>query len=115
MTEAPNAELAYQVLDQIDAHPETWNQRVWDCGTAACFAGWAVRLSGCRVRTDNFLAEIVAGPKELIGRTVCDAAGVVLRSDGYGPDGTDLFSPDNDREALGEIVYEIFGPRPVTS
>lgn len=33
----PNAELAYAVLDQIDAHPETWDQGDWDCGTTACF------------------------------------------------------------------------------
>ena len=39
-----NVDLFVRVLAQIEKHPETWNQSVWDCGTAACFAGWTVRL-----------------------------------------------------------------------
>lgn len=35
-----------QVLDQIVAHPETWDQTQWHCGTSHCFAGWAQVLSG---------------------------------------------------------------------
>lgn len=37
-----------KVLDHIEAHPETWNQRHWhsDCGTAHCVAGHAQIMSG---------------------------------------------------------------------
>ena len=35
-----------KVLDQITAHPETWKQSSWHCGTQHCFAGWAQLLSG---------------------------------------------------------------------
>ena len=41
-----NREHYQQVLDQITAHPETWDQTQWHCGTTHCFAGWAQLLSG---------------------------------------------------------------------
>ena len=108
---APNAELAYRILDQIDAHPDSWDQGVWDCGTSACFAGWAVRLSGGSADMDAY---VVDGPPELVGMHVETAARTVLRLDD-GEDEVDdgwLFGPDNDREGLGRMVDEIFGPRP---
>lgn len=46
-----NKELANRVLEQIEAHPETWDQSEWacfsdnECGTSHCFAGWAVMLT----------------------------------------------------------------------
>ncbi|GAA2681883.1 hypothetical protein [Actinoplanes palleronii] len=106
----PNATLAYRVLDQIDAHPETWNQSTWDCGTAACFAGWAVRLSG-GISDDS---EVVAGPDELTGMTVENAAYKVLGITVAQADPVDgwLFDAENDRQDLGRLVAEIFGPRP---
>jgi hypothetical protein len=104
----PNAELAYKVLDHIDAHPETWDQATWDCGTTACFAGWALRLSGGYSEND-----VVYGPPSLAGMTVERAAYKVLRIDeaSSGPDAW-LFDQDNTREDLGRLVAEIFGPRP---
>lgn len=106
----PNAELAYRVLDHIDARPETWEQATWDCGTAACFAGWAVRLSGGTA----YGSKVVAGPPELIGEHVEYAAYRVLGiCEFHGPDANDwLFDPDNTREDLGRLVEAIFGPRP---
>ena len=41
-----NKENFQKVLDQITAHPETWDQTDWHCGTTHCFAGWAQLLSG---------------------------------------------------------------------
>jgi len=35
-----------KVLDTIKAHPETWNQAKWHCGTTHCFAGHAQILAG---------------------------------------------------------------------
>ena len=53
---APNAELAYRVLDHIDANPQQWDQGRWigqaECGTVACFASsllfclWIVSANG---------------------------------------------------------------------
>lgn len=111
----PNAELAYKVLDHIDAHPESWDQNIWDCGTAACFAGWAVRFSGGATHGDI----VTDGPAELVGMHVELAAHAVLGIDeekAWEPyerhTGDWLFSPDLDREGLGKSIAEIFGPRP---
>lgn len=113
----PNAELAYAVLDQIDAHPETWNQNTWDC----CFAGWAVRLSGWKVTTDQGISQVVIeGPEHVIGLEIDEAAQIALGSDCYlrrddaddPDDPDDLFFSGNTREDLGRLVAGIFGPRP---
>lgn len=118
----PNAELAYRVLDHIDAHPEQWNQGVYigskECGTAACFAGWAVLLSGARPRfyaADVSTADVVV---DGLVRVVPELAQELLRAsrwveagDGVSDD-LDLFDQDNTREDLGRLVVEIFGPRP---
>lgn len=121
---APNAELAYRVLDHIDAHPESWNQGTWDCGTAACFAGWAVRLSGGVADTDENSdtdGTVIEGPSHLVGLTIQDAAIEVLGDGGWTPSTVDvgeadwLFSAANDRADLGRLVAEIFGPRPAVT
>lgn len=111
----PNAALAYKVLDHIDGRPELWNQGLWvgesDCGTVACFAGWAVLLSGCRVNADSV---VIDGPPELVNLDVDQAADRLL--------GLDFRVLDRDpydgllrRDELGEIVAEIFGPRPAAT
>jgi hypothetical protein len=41
-----NTELLLRTLEQIERHPELWNQRDWCCGTSHCFGGWAVTLAG---------------------------------------------------------------------
>lgn len=121
----PNAELAWRVLDHIDAHPESWDQTTWVCGTTACFAGWAVRLSGAEIeQTDPHeidSAVVVSGPVNLIGAEVRDAAVNLLGSYCVAPRDLDddrpgnLFSDRNDREDLGRLVAEIFGPRPAVT
>lgn len=117
----PNADLAYRVLDHIDAHPELWDQSHWGCGTAACFAGHAIRLSGGVIAGDtNTDAEIVDvtddGDRSMLGEHPAQAAGRIL---GLGVeysviDGDQrwLFDGRNTREDLGRLVAEIFGPRP---
>ncbi len=42
----PNAENLRAVLAQIEAHPETWKQSEWHCGTSHCFFGWAQVMAG---------------------------------------------------------------------
>jgi hypothetical protein len=118
----PNAELAYRVLDQIEAHPELHKQGEWlvktDCGTAGCFAGWAVMLSG-------------AEPQQLSARAVSDMvlydgrlrfvpglARDLLRSEcvaDEGADGVDLFETYHSLVELRVLVAEIFGPRPAVT
>jgi hypothetical protein len=119
----PNAELAYRVLDHIDASPELWNQGVYigkrECGTVACFAGWAVLLSGATPKyygnyneaTDSieFDRRVWSAPdlaEELLGASRWVEAG-----DGESDD-IDLFAEENTRDDLDRLVAEIFGPRP---
>jgi hypothetical protein len=111
----PNAELAYRVLDQIDAHPELWDQgwffTMTDCGTTACFAGWTCLLSGEMpdyerqgfIGLDGDEAYWLASGEradvralELLGLT----------------NGFRLFASGNTRADLQLCVEELFGPRP---
>lgn len=41
---AQGKDLLAAALSMIEMHPETWNQRTWECGTAACLAGHMARL-----------------------------------------------------------------------
>lgn len=102
----PNTALAYRVLDQIDAHPETWRQ--------SGFAGWAVRLSGGKLLQEELDTFVIAAPDGLgiTGLPVDEAADKLLGHDGR-TDTDDLFDAANTREDLGRLVAEIFGPRPL--
>lgn len=114
----PNAVLAYQVLDTIDANPDQWDQADWaamsKCGAAYCFAGWAVVLSGRKLvwesRSRTFAqAEFVLDDRYGVGQQwIGEAAREALGID----DSAALFSGGNTREDLGRLVAEIFGPRP---
>lgn len=119
-----NAALAYQVLDHIDAHPERWRQSVYiftaDCGTVACFAGWACLLSG----EEPDYEDLPQAPTARLqgGESVPDRAQELLGASRYLSDVTndsdderDLFLEGNTREELGEMVSEIFGPRPAVT
>lgn len=114
----PNAELAYRVLDHIDAHPASWNQSEWVCGSAACFAGWAVKLSG-GVMVESTDADVIEGPAELVGKTAERAAyrvlGITEAQAGWPLSAEWLFDGDNTREDLGRLVAGIFGPRPAVT
>ena len=120
----PNAELAYRVLDHIDAHPDQHDQHVWiervmsggkDCGTAACLAGWACLLSGdtpvfgdeseigtCEVSTGRTYESVPERAAELLGIPYEMRSGA----------GHPLFHQENTREDLGRLIPEVFGPRP---
>ncbi len=41
-----NVDLLLQIADRIAKRPEAFDMGHWDCGTTACIAGWALRLSG---------------------------------------------------------------------
>ncbi len=113
MSDKPNAELAYKVLDHIDAHPETWDQGMWWCGTSGCFAGWACALAGTDpdalskdAHSDTYLPDVAA---TLLGFPIREDMDAI--TDGAGEDAW-LFCSDNTREDLGRMVEQIFGPRP---
>lgn len=118
----PNAALAYRVLDHIDADPTSWDQENWiarnECGTAACFAGWATLLSGDKPAASDEAgdAEFVLPADESIVQYIPDRAaellGIDLQPDRYFTVGHPLFDADNTREDLGRLVEEYFGPRP---
>jgi len=116
---APNAELAYKVLDHIDADPRAWRQSEWigesDCGTVACFAGWAVLLSGATIHSAGEV--VVDGPEELIGLDVPEAADRLLNISPkiFPLDAADPYDGLLARDALGEAIARIFGPRPAAT
>lgn len=111
---APNAQLAYRVLDVIDADPKAWDQNFWvkDCGTTFCFAGWALVLTGHSLKPADE-GQWLDG-YQVAGGEVRDRAARELGI--YGDDGgataLALFDGYNTREDLDRLVPEIFGPRP---
>jgi hypothetical protein len=116
----PNAELAYRVLDHIDADPISLMQRVWisqvACGTVACFAGWTCLLAGDQPTGFDEAAEaeyVRAGP-EGDTRYIPERAAELLGIDYDEADdfGNTLFNPNTTRDGLVRKVAEIFGPRP---
>ncbi|WP_119728368.1 hypothetical protein [Thermomonospora amylolytica] len=58
----PNVSLLRLVLTHIEMHPHQWNQRDWrtlsECGTAYCFAGWTVVLSGGKFAVNPYSNQI---------------------------------------------------------
>lgn len=126
----PNAELAYRTLELIRANPEHFNMTEWSdsrldkvglkdltappsrdaddadlCGTTACFAGWAIALSGYMVTS---CAVLTADGKVVVSRDVQDFAATLL-----GIEYTEseyLFYVEN--EEIDEAVEAVFGPRP---
>jgi hypothetical protein len=119
---APNAELAYKVLDYIEAHPERHDQNAWvgeggpvdataesveSCGTTACFGGWTVLLSGLAI---DIAAGVVLDGERL---DVSTAAGKLLGlSEGQKEN---LFFGADDLDDVRFEVAEIFGPRPAVT
>lgn len=109
-----NAALAYKVLDHIDAHPDSWNQAHWWCGTSGCFAGWTVQLSGENPDGEQVIdgVHISHRAAQLLGF----ADETAMNDFAYQLIGTggewELFNGGNDRDDLGWIVKAMFGPRP---
>lgn len=119
MTE-PNAELAYKTLDLINANPAHFDMERWvdahfpvglsdltaeACGTTACFAGWAVALSGYKVDGigDVYNAEGFRVNYDIQG-FAADLLGIETE------EAEDLFYVANDE--IAAAVEEYFGPRP---
>lgn len=104
-----NVELLQKTLQYIKDHPEEWNQSSWDCGTTACFAGWACRLA--IMENETLFAEYgrywekkgweSSFPYNFIEQLAKD----VLDIDH--DDANNLFSSTNTLNTLEEIVNDI--------
>lgn len=97
-----NTENLQKVLAQIEAHPETWDQTKWHCGTKHCIAGWAQILAG-KPEDD---ATVCRDARQYLGLTMTEASVLFDRTctldtlrtfaaaawydaDGFGRDGFD--------------------------
>lgn len=60
-----NRELFDKIADQIEQHPETYDQNHYRCGTAHCVAGHAVAISGLEMSQ----WDTEAAARELLGLT----------------------------------------------
>lgn len=90
MTEPlPNIELIDQVMRQIKAEPERWNQDFWvnyhgPRGTSRhCFGGWAIVLAGLKFEGDDY--DVRGGDpwpiaRELLGLTEDEASALFTTS-----------------------------------
>ena len=62
--------LAEDVLQHIKDNPSEWFQQDWirqnECGTVACFAGWACLMSGGRLENYRGLVGVARVPQEAI-------------------------------------------------
>lgn len=119
---APNAELAYRTLDAINAHRKAFDMHDWwdskydervtindlldeKCGTTACFAGWAIALSGYD------LGGGVTRDGEHVAYSYGKFAERLLGLNGEQAD--ELFF--GDASDIEDVVAEIFGPRPAAT
>jgi hypothetical protein len=60
-------ELLCAAVNQILAHPDTWNQTQWHCGTAHCIAGH------CEMLTGGPTSDTARNVRELVGLSYGDA------------------------------------------
>lgn len=123
----PNAELAYRTLDAIDAHRAHFNMNSWAdggsiddrpigldeltdnnshrCKTTACFAGWAVALSGYQLGPH---ADVIDTSGDRVHHDIGDFAANLLGLDNE--TGGYLFYVEDDE--INGAVERVFGPRP---
>jgi hypothetical protein len=115
----PNVELLRQTLAHIEANPDEWDQRDWrretSCGTAYCFAGWAVKLTGgefCRDSGGKVFGSLVKASGSDVPLMIADYAAELLglppEVDEYGgPANALLFYSRNTLDDLRRIVAEL--------
>lgn len=119
---APNAELAYRVLDLALAHESHFDMSLWAeradwepvtldaltgsaCGTTACLAGWTVAMAGYAV---NYRADVFDSDGNPLGRKADSVAAEMFRI--TLAEAERLFYASN--ESVENRIAEIFGPRP---
>jgi len=109
-----NAALLRETLAYIQEHPESWNQRTWgmtsECGTVACFAGWAAMLTDANLRPPAYdpmiFQQFGSYPPWLIGSQFVDDFATTLL--GLTEDqGVALFDSSNTMVELTALVEAI--------
>jgi hypothetical protein len=113
----PNLPLLWQTLETIQSHPENWEQAEWVtdtrtptdnvCGTAFCFAGTALWLSGYEIAMDPRRSVLwFKSPSDgkFIGSAYFEAENVLRlgRSAAIG-----LFAASNTLDDLQRVVKDI--------
>jgi hypothetical protein len=112
-----NFALLRKTMEHIEAHPQEWDQQTWitkaDCGTVACFAGWAVLLAhpeaeavygvpcscgACDRVAATANAVRLGGRKASIEDVARDALGLTCK------EGMRLFGAGNGMDDLRDIV-----------
>jgi hypothetical protein len=104
-----NTELLLRTLEQIERHPELWNQRDWCCGTSHCFEGWAVTLAGgewiddqhLKPEEEQYIPDWPAPDGILADMRAMEVLGVSLDQ------AIDLFDQDNTLEDLRLQVKQL--------
>lgn len=102
-----NAMLLEQVMQQIKDHPELHDQGPFfsqkECGTAACFGGWACLLSGYTPNRYGYFATAITPSGDIV--QPWEEAQCLL---GLSSEEADtLFSPSNTRHALEMMVKDL--------
>jgi hypothetical protein len=108
-----NAELAYETLDYIIAHPEECDQSQWVCETGMCFAGHAAVLGGWKMeKTEDSFGEIYTGcafkdnQRVAVWAAAEEALSICSVREHY------LFDGCNGIEDLIFYIRKTFGPDP---
>ena len=104
----PNVELLESVMRHIDDHPEQHDQRVWinECGTAACFAGWACLLSGWQVGLSSDSYDNIVISSDTLTKRPTAIVAMELLGLSWETSLT-LFQGDNTREMLHLMVKDL--------
>jgi len=121
---APNAALAYKVLDLATANPDRLDMEQWSsglvdltdltsevdqgCGTTACYAGWTAAHAGYKVHERG---EVYRADGGIVSEDIEQFAARLLGITGQQADYL-FYVADDD---LSGAVAEIFGPRPAVT
>lgn len=100
-----NVALLEATMTQIKDHPELHRQDVvfadTDCGTAACFAGWACLLDGYMRVSDSVVR--VETPNGTVSGTIAAASALGISDE----ESWTLFSAGNSRPMLELMVKDL--------
>lgn len=111
----PNHDLFVKVLAHIERKPEAWQQNFWSrftddedrplaCGTAHCFAGWAIAIAEGVNLTSNRDEEILPWAYRLLG-----IPGDFERYYDSRPEAPHLFDGSNTLDDLYRLSADILG------
>lgn len=107
----PNTDALVDTLEYVLIHPEEWNQGMWYCGTAYCYAGHAVvHTFGASVTRDDMVTLTAAHAALLTKNEVDDEIRLTYTCGAPRPwrEGDEVHVADFAAVALG-LTYEQAG------